>query len=275
MLAEGVHSVVDTGNGLLLLLGIRKSRKPADTTHPFGHGKELYFWTLIVAILIFAVGGGISIYEGVQHLRHPSVVEDARWAYGVLILAMIFEGYAWSVAYRQFKGEKGSAGTWQAVRASKDPTTFTVLFEDSAAMLGLVIAFFGIFLGKLLDNPYLDGAASVLIGLVLAAVAVFLAIESKGLLLGEAVDEATLKSINQLAEDDPAVVRGIRPLTMHFGPHEVLLALELQFEPGLSAGDAASAIDRLDRTIRAKHPDIRHIFIEAQSLSETASRGQK
>ncbi len=271
MLAEGVHSVVDTGNGLLLLLGIRKSRKPADETHPFGHGKELYFWTLIVAILIFAVGGGISIYEGVQHVQHPSPVEDVLWAYGVLILAMIFEGYAWSVAYRQFKLEKGKGGFFRAVHASKDPTTFTVLFEDSAAMLGLIIAFVGIFLGDLLDNPYLDGAASILIGVVLMGVASFLAFESKGLLLGEAVDDETLKGIGRIAEEDPAVIRGIRPLTMHFGPHDVLLAMELEFEPGLSSEDAAAAIERLDKTIRSEHPQIKHIFIEAQSISEAKS----
>lgn len=272
MLAEGVHSVVDTGNGLLLLLGIRKSRKPADATHPFGHGKELYFWTLIVAILIFAVGGGISIYEGVQHLQHPEPVEDAKWAYGVLVLAMIFEGYAWSVAYRQFKVEKGAGGFLHEVRVSKDPTTFTVLFEDSAAMLGLIIAFLGIFFGELLGNPYLDGAASILIGVVLMGVASFLAFESKGLLLGEAVDDATLKDISRIAEEDPDVIRGVRPLTMHFGPHEVLLTMELEFEAGLTAEQTAAAIERLDETIRSKHPQIKHIFIEAQSISEAKSR---
>jgi cation diffusion facilitator family transporter len=271
MLAEGVHSLVDTGNGGLILLGIRKARRPPDDTHPFGHGKELYFWTLVVAILIFAVGGGISLYEGIQHLRHPEPVEDAVWAYGVLIAAMIFEGYAWSVAFRAFGKERRGRALLPAVRASKDPTTFTVLFEDSAAMLGLIVAFVGILLGQVTGIAYFDGAASVVIGLILMAVAVFLAYESKGLLIGEAADPRTIESIRALTEEDPAVARMVRVLTMHFGPREVLLTLELQFQRGLSGADAAQAVDRLDRTIREEHPQLRHIFIEAQSFSS----GQK
>jgi cation diffusion facilitator family transporter len=273
MMAEGIHSLVDTGNGWLLLLGIRKSRKPADTVHPFGHGKELYFWTLIVAILIFAVGGGVSFYEGIRHLRHPAVVEDPAWAYGVLAIAAVLEGYAWSVAFRQIERGRGRRGIWRMVRQSKDPTTFTVLFEDTAALLGLFVAFLGVFLGQHFRNPYFDGAASVVIGVILAAVAVLLAYETKGLLIGEAVDPATLSSIRTLAEDDPAVARVVRPLTMHFGPNEVLLTLELVFEKGQSAAEAARAVDRIDRAIRTAHPQIRHIFIEAQSLYPE-SRGE-
>jgi cation diffusion facilitator family transporter len=271
MMAEGVHSLVDTGNGGLILLGLRKSRRPPDPVHPFGHGKELYFWTLIVAILIFAIGGGISMYEGIEHLRHPEPVTEPIWAYGVLALGMLFEGWAWSVAYRQFKEERGSLPLWRAVRVSKDPTTFTVLFEDTAAMLGLVVAFVGILLGQITGILYFDGAASVIIGLILMGVAVLLAYESKGLLIGEGVDRATLDSIRELAESDPAVTRVVRPLTMHFGPTEVLLTLELEFRRGQSAGDAAAAVDRLDRAIRAAHPQIKHIFIEAQSLRPEGS----
>jgi cation diffusion facilitator family transporter len=266
MLAEGIHSLVDTGNGWLLLLGIRKSRKPADVVHPFGHGKELYFWTLIVAIMIFAVGGGVSLYEGVRHLQHPATVEDPTWAYAVLGIAALFEGYAWSVAFRQIRQGRGRRGIWRMVKQSKDPATFTVLFEDTAALLGLLVAFLGVFLGQRFHNPYFDGAASVVIGVILGTVAVLLAYETKGLLIGEAVEPATLASIRTLAEDDPAVARVVRPLTMHFGPTEVLLALELVFEKGQSAADAAAAVDRIDRAIRTAHPQIRHIFIEAQSL---------
>jgi cation diffusion facilitator family transporter len=266
MLAEGIHSLVDTGNGALILLGLRRSRKPADAAHPFGHGKELYFWTLIVAILIFAVGGGVSLYEGIERLRHPVPVENPGWAYGVLTVAMLFEGYAWSVAYREFRQERAGRTWLRALRASKDPTTFTVLFEDSAAMLGLVVAFFGVYLGDALGNPYFDGAASVVIGVILAAVAVFLAVESKGLLIGEAVDPVVLESVQSIATADPCVRRVVRPLTMHFGPHEVLLTLELEFEHGPSAAEAAAAVERIDRAIRGRHPEIRHIFIEAQSL---------
>lgn len=266
MLAEGVHSLVDTGNGGLILLGIRKSRRPPDANHPFGHGKELYFWTLVVAILIFAVGGGISIYEGVEHLRHPEPVDDPAWAYGVLAAAMVFEGYAWSVAYRAFQQERGEMALFPAVRASKDPTVFTVLFEDSAAMLGLVVAFAGIVLGQVTGNPSFDGGASVVIGVILMTVAVFLAAESKGLLIGEALAPLAMAGVRALAEADPAVRRVVRPLSMHLGPREVLLTLELEFERGQSAGDAAAAVDRIDRTIRSEYPQIRHIFIEAQSL---------
>ncbi len=270
MMAEGIHSLVDTGNGGLLLLGLHKSRKPADEMHPFGHGKELYFWTFVVAILIFAIGGGISIYEGVAHLRHPEPVEDRIWAYGVLIAAMFFEGYAWSVAYRAFGAERRGRPLFTAVRASKDPTTFTVLFEDSAAMLGLVVAFVGILLGQLTGSAFFDGIASILIGVILATVAVFLAYESKGLLLGEGADPRTLARIREIAAADPAVREVVRPLTMHFGPQEVLLALELRFRQGLSASEVATAVERLDRTLREQLPQIRHIFIEAQSLTQPA-----
>lgn len=272
MLAEGVHSLVDTGNGGLILLGIRKSRRPPDETHPFGHGKELYFWTLIVAILIFAVGGGASIFEGIQHLRHPEPVENPAWAYGVLGAGMLFEGWAWSVAYRQFRGEKGRLPLWRAVHVSKDPTVFTVLFEDSAALLGLAVALVAIYLGQVTGNPYYDGGASVVIGLILMGVAVLLAYESKGLLVGEGVDAPTLASIREIAESDPAVVRVVRPLTMHFGPQEVLLTLELEFRRGQSAGEVAAAIERVDLATRQAHPRIKHIFIEAQSLRPEAKR---
>src|SRR4051812_2720069 len=271
MLAEGVHSIVDTGNGALLLWGLRRSKRPADAGHPFGHGKELYFWTLIVAIVIFAVGGGISLYEGIQHLRAPKALEDPLWAYGVLAAALLFEGYSFSVAVREFRRERGGRSWVGAIRASKDPTTFTVLFEDSAAMVGLLVAFTGIFAGEQLGNPYLDGAASIVIGLILGTVAVFLASESKGLLVGEAVDPIVRASLCRILGADPAVRRVVRLLTMHFGPHDVLLALELEFVRGQLASDAAGAVERIDRVIRAHHPEIRHIFIESQSLAPSAS----
>jgi cation diffusion facilitator family transporter len=270
MLAEGIHSLVDTGNGGLLLLGIHKSRKPADPDHPFGHGMEIYFWTLIVAILIFAVGGGFSLYEGIEHIRHPDPVARPGVAYLVLAVSAVFEGYSWSVAYREMRAGRGRRGLWRMVRQSKDPTTFTVLFEDSAALFGLLVAALGVFFGSYFDNPYLDGTASIVIGVLLAVVAIILAFETKGLLIGEAVDPHTLQSIRTLVEDDPSVARVVKPLTMHLGPEDVLLALELVFESNGSAADSAAAIDRLDRLIRAKHPQIRHIFIEAQSLKPDA-----
>lgn len=269
MLSEGIHSLVDTGNGLLILFGISKSQKPADATHPFGHGKELYFWTLIVAILIFAVGGGMSLYEGVSHVRHPVPLKDPMWNYLVLGFAVVFEGFAWAVAYKEFRRVKGDRNIWKAVRASKDPTIFTVLFEDSAAMLGLVVAFVGIFLGHQLNNPYLDGVASIVIGLILGVVAVLLAYESKGLLVGEGADRETVESIWRLAEADQGVQQVMPPLTMHFGPQEILLNLDIKFHSGLSAAEIEAAVDRIESAIRSKHPDVKRIFIEAESLTAT------
>lgn len=267
MLTEGIHSLVDTGNGGLLLVGISKSKKPADAAHPFGYGKELYFWTLIVAMLIFGVGGGVSIYEGILHLLHPNPLEDPFWNYVVLGIAIVFEAIVFMIAFKQFQALKGEESTWQAIRRSKDPTTFTVLFEDAAAMLGLIAATVGIFLGHQFNNPYFDGAASIVIGVILATVAFFIGYESKGLLVGEGADPATLQSIKKLAESAPTVTKVERPLTMYFGPHTVLLTMDVEFRNNLSGAERDAAVQRLEKVIREKHHDINHIFIEAKSLS--------
>lgn len=270
MLSEGVHSLVDTGNGLLLLWGIRQAALPPNDQHPFGRGKELYFWTLIVAVLIFALGGGISAYEGIIHLLDPHPATNPTINYIVLGLAFVFEGAAWWVAYVEFNKARGERGYIQAVRESKDPTTFTVLLEDSAAMLGLIVAFLGIFLGHSLGIPQLDGIASVVIGMILCGVAVFLAYECKGLLIGEGVDGATRDSINRVVAADSAITRLVRALSMHLGPADVLLTLEIEFRSDLSAASTAAAIDRLDKAIRALHPEIKHLFVEAQSIAAHA-----
>src|ERR1041384_2476071 len=204
MLSEAIHSLVDTGNGALLLVGLRQSQKPPDDTHPFGHGKELYFWPLIVAILVFSLGGGMSVYEGITHLVHPHH-GDPTWSYVVLGLAFAFESVSAFLAYRAFRKELKGAGVLETIKRSKDPTTFTVLFEDSAALAGLIVAFLGILLGDLLENPYLDGIASIVIGAILATVAVFLAYETKGLLIGEGVDPQTLASVRSIAAEDDAI----------------------------------------------------------------------
>src|ERR1051325_5263645 len=206
MLSEGIHSVVDTGNGALLLLGVRLSRKPPDATHPFGYGMELCFWSLVVAIMIFALGGGMSVYEGVTHITHPNQLKDPTWNYIVLGFALLFEGISFLFAMKAFRKEKGKRGIWQTVHTSKDPTTFTVLFEDTAALLGLLVALVGISLGHWLNKPYLDGVASIVIGAILGVVAAFLAYESKGLLIGEGVDDETLDSIRAIAAEDSAVL---------------------------------------------------------------------
>ena len=266
MISEGIHSLVDTGNGGLLLLGIERSQQPADTGHPFGYGKELYFWTLIVAIMIFAVGGGISAYEGLLHILNPRPIESPMWNYAVLVLAIIFESYSFYVAFKAFQAAKGEEVFWRAIHSSKDPTTFTVLFEDSAALLGLVVALIGVYLAHTLGNPYFDGSASIVIGVILATVAVLLAYETKGLLIGEGADPETLAEIRQLAGSDPAVERVNRALTMYFGPHTVLLAMDLQFRKDLSATELEQTVDRLEEKIRKRHQDVKHIFIESDSL---------
>lgn len=270
MVAEGVHSLADTGNGGLLLFGIRQSRKPADEAHPFGHGKELYFWTLVVAMMLFAVGGGFSLYEGIRHIRHPEPVEERVWAYGVLAAAMIFEGAAWWIAYRSVRMEARGRPLFRAIRASKDPTTFTVLFEDSAAMLGLAVAFVGILVGQLTGNPYADGVASIVIGLILVLVAGFLAFETKGLLLGESASPETLARIQEVIGADPAVEAMVRSQTMHFGPEEILLAADVRFRRDVPSAEVVAAIDRIDQMIRSEIPQIRHVFLEAQALSGRA-----
>ena len=266
MLSEGVHSLVDTGNGLLLLHGIRQSRKMPDDAHPFGSGKEVYFWTLIVAILVCAIGGGVSIFGGLQGLMHPRTIQDPAWNYMVLGVAASFEAVTWTIAYREFRRAKGPLSWWAAMRTSKDPMAFTVLVEDTAAMFGLAIALLGIALADALGSPRLDAAAAILIGVILAAVGLVLAYKCKGLLIGESVEPAVLSSIRAVVEADPAVARLVRALTMHFGPTDVLLTMEIQFRPELSAGDVALAIERLDQAIRVRHSEVRLIFLEAQAL---------
>jgi cation diffusion facilitator family transporter len=271
MLSEGIHSVVDSGNAGLLLLGLRRSRRPPDAIHPFGHGKELYFWTLIVAILIFGLGGGMSAYEGIVHLLDPHPIEAAGWNYAVLGVALVFEGVSWWIAVREMWRLKGRGGLWQTVRSSKDPTIFTVLFEDTAALVGLILAFLGVLFGHAFGNPYFDGAASVAIGAVLFMTAGFLAYESKGLLVGEGADPQLLARIRDLAAADPAVVRVERTLTLYFGPEEMLLNAEIQFRADLSVAELAAAVERMERAIQQQAPAVTRIFIEARSLASGPS----
>jgi cation diffusion facilitator family transporter len=268
MLSEAIHSVVDTGNGWLMLFGVRKSRKPPDADHPFGHGHELYFWTLIVGVLIFAVGGGMSVYEGIQHILHPRSPEHLVWSYGVLGFAVVFEGTTWLFGWKAFSAERGRRGVVEAIHDTKDPTTFTVLLEDSAALLGLIFAFVGIFLGSQFELPFLDGVASVLIGLLLCGVAVLMVYESKGLLIGEGLDRESLESIHALVDADPGVEWVGHLHTMYLGPHEVLLTIELRFHGHISSLEVRQAARRLRETIQSKHPDISRIFFGAEALSE-------
>lgn len=270
MLSEGIHSLVDTGNGGLLLLGIKRSRQEPDETHPFGYGKEVYFWTLVVAMMIFAGGGGVSIYEGIRHMRHPGELGDPTLGFIVLGAAFVFEGFALGVAWKEFQASRGSRGTWETIRQEKDPTAFAVLLEDSAAMAGIVVAAAGIGLAHLLAMPILDGAASVLIGLILLATALVLARETRGLLVGEAADEELVSRAREIAEGDDAVDRVVRALTMHMGPTDVVLNLDLRFRSQLSAVQVAEAVDRLESAIKEALPRVRYLFMEVDSLRPTA-----
>lgn len=272
MISEGIHSVVDAANGGLLLLGVKRSLKPADATHPFGYGKEIYFWSFLVSIVIFGLGGGMSIYEGVTHLLHPSELSDPRWNYAVLAFAFVFEAVVWVMAYRHFQRSRPKGlSILTTIRRSKDPTQFLILFEDTAALVGVVIAAAGIAIGHALQNPYADGIASILIGLELAAVAVLLAIETKGLLVGEGADRDQTLSIQRIAAADPAVERAWAPLTMHLAPENIRLNLSIRFRRDLSMADLEKATARLEKNIRKEHPQVQRIFIEAEAVQDDSA----
>jgi cation diffusion facilitator family transporter len=270
MIAEGIHSLVDTGNGLLVLFGMRRADRPADGAHPFGHGKELYFWTLIVAISIFGIGGGMSVYEGVVHLMHPVAVESPWPNYLVLAIALVIEGSSFFIAMREFNAARGDRPAMQFIRTSKDPSLFTIVFEDSAAMLGLAVAFLGILLGQLTGSPYFDGAASVVIGLILASVAWLLARETKGLLVGEGVEPAVLEAMYALVAGDEAIegVGDIR--TMYVGPKELLVNLDVAFRAGVDAAGMHASIARVEDALKAAYPEVGNVYIEAASLARVS-----
>ncbi len=272
MLSEGVHSLVDTGNEVLLLYGLRRGSKPPDPAHPFGYGREIYFWTFIVALLVFALGAGVSFYEGIVHMRDPEPVEDPTVNYVVLGLSFIFESGSWWVALKEFRRAKGSLGYFQAIRETKDPTTFTVLFEDSAALVGLVIAFVGIAAAHYFEKPELDGLASIGIGLVLALTALMLARETKGLLMGEAAHPSVQASILAIAQNDPALERANGVITVHVGPQQVVAALSADFVDDLTTADIEACVTRLEAQVKASHPEITTLFIKPQNTGTYRQR---
>jgi cation diffusion facilitator family transporter len=267
MLSEGIHSVVDTGNQVLLLYGLRRAARPADSRFPFGHGKEVYFWSFVVAIMIFAVGSGISIYEGVQHLLHPGVMTDPTVNYIVLGLALLFEGVAWFMALREFDRTRGPWGYVEAVQRGKDPTLFVVLFEDSAAILGLLVAFVGVLLTDLTGIAMFDGTASVVIGVILGATAAWLAYETKGLLIGEAANRRVVERIREIAAGHPGVRHVNEVLTMHMGPEFILLNLSVKFDDAITR-DLERTVARLDALIKQEFPEVQRIFVEAEALGD-------
>lgn len=265
MLSEAVHSIVDTSNQALLLWGMKRASRPADEQHPFGYGMELYFWTFVVAILIFAIGAGVSLYEGFQRLGSPREINDIHINYIVLAVAMVFEATAWSIAFREFRKRKGRLGYLKAVQVSKDPTVFTVLFEDSAAMLGLIVAFAGLLLYQWFGDPVFDAVASLIIGAILSCTAMLLAYETKGLLIGEAASREVVNGIREIVNREPDILSINEILTMHMGPEDVLLNISLDFHDTITAGEVEKTITNLEKSIKEKFPEIARIFIEAQN----------
>ncbi|MCB2406613.1 cation diffusion facilitator family transporter [Hymenobacter lucidus] len=268
MLSEGIHSLVDSGNGVLLLYGIAQSQKPADRRHPFGRSKEQYFWGLIVAVLIFAIGGGMSFYEGIKHILEPEPLTDASWNYIVLGVAILFEAWAFWLAARALTQAGGAGGFWGQLRTSKDPAVFASVLENLAALVGLIIALLGVYFGHALNNPYFDGGASVAIGLLLMLVAVFLVGRTRSLLVGTGVDDATIDSVMSIVSKQPGVEQVRPPLTMYLGPADVVLALDVDFHDHLSAVEVEVAVAAMQDVLRTTHPEFKRIFVEAKSLTD-------
>jgi len=265
MFSEGIHSVVDTGNQVLLLHGIRKARKPPSARFPFGHGKEIYFWSFAVAILIFAVGSGVSLYEGIIHTIHPEPMGNPLINYMVLGLALLFEGIAWYFALTEFSKVKGKLGYIEAVQRGKDPTMFVVLFEDSAAMLGIIVAFAGVFLVDHTGILIFDGIASVIIGLILGGTAVWLAYETKGLLIGESANRQVIEGIRGIILQYDGIDNINEVLTMHMGPDFVLVNVSIDFRDDIPAGDLENMIAEMDARIKERYTTVKRVFVEAES----------
>lgn len=274
MLSEGIHSLVDTGNQILLLYGIKRAKKPADEMFPFGYGKEIYFWSFVVAILIFAVGAGVSLYEGIHRILHPQPMTDVYINYIVLGLAILFEGAAWFMAVKEFKKQKGKWGFVSAIQRAKDPSIFVVLFEDTAALLGLFVALIAIFVGQVTGNIYLDGVASVIIGLILGATAIWLAYETKSLLIGERANSPVVDGIRKIAQKSAQVEHVNEVATMHMGPDFVLVNLSLDFVDDIAAQDIEQTVSSMTVLIKESYPIVKRVFIEAESRCQHPKTSQ-
>jgi cation diffusion facilitator family transporter len=260
--------VVDSGNQVLLLYGLKRAQKPPDAEFPFGHGKEVYFWSFVVAILIFGLGAGISLYQGFSHLNHPEPLGDLTLNYIVLGLAIAFEGGALWVAVREFNKSRAGQSVMAAVRGGKDPSLFVVIFEDSAAMLGLVVALLATYLYQLTGNIVFDAAASICIGLILAATAAWLAYEAKGLLIGESATPQTVAAINDIVAADERVLAVNELITLHMGPSDIIVTLSVDFVDGIDSSVLEGAVTELNRSIKALDPNIRRVFIEAERTGD-------
>lgn len=268
MLTEGVHSLVDSGNQILLLYGQAKAKRPADATHPFGYGRELYFWAFVVAILIFAVGAGVSIYEGWLHVAEPEPLRDPMINYVVLAGAMLLEGTSWAIAVREFNGKRGASSWWQSIRRSKDPAGFIVLFEDSAALIGLAIACLGVWASHHYGDPRIDGVASIAIGFILAGVAILLAREAKGLLIGESADPAMTSAVWMILDKRPQISAVNHVRTIHTAPDAVFVAISADFDDDLPMGQAEALIEDIEREMKARIPELTSIYIRPEKQAD-------
>lgn len=264
MLTEGVHSVVDSSNQLLLIWGRRQARKPPDENHPFGYGRELYFWSFVVAVLVFALGAGVSVYEGVVHILHPEEAVSPYIAYGVLLVAFVLEGGSTWAAFQEFRQAKGALGWWEAVRRSKDPPAFIVLLENGAAMAGLVAAAIGLMLSQLTGNPFYDGAASVVIGIILALTAFVLAVESKALLIGEAAEPEIVEGLRTAAAGRPGIVGIGRILTVHSAPDQITAMMSVDFDDAITAGEAERIVCEIEDEVARRWPIVKRLFIRPE-----------
>lgn len=271
MLTEGVHSLVDSGNQILLLYGQSKARRAPDAAHPFGYGRELYFWSFVVAILIFAVGAGVSIYEGWKHWREPEPLADPMLNYIVLVIAFALEGTSWFIAMREFAAAKGDTGWWRAIRESKDPPGFMVLFEDSAALAGLVIAAVGVWASHAYADPRIDGLASIAIGVILALVAVLLARESKGLLIGERADPAVVATVRAVVERQRGVTAVNHVRTIHTAPDSIFVAISADFDDSLTMGQGERMIEAIEDQLRVAEPRLSSIYIRPERREDAAA----
>ena len=265
MLSEAIHSTVDTADQVVLLYGLSRAERPPDALHPLGYGRELYFWSFIVALLIFALGAGVSIFEGIGHVRTPEPISDAVVNYVVLALAFVFEGASWLVSLRQFRKAKGDLGYFEAFRRSKDPPSFMVLFEDSAALIGIALAALGTFASASLGMPVMDGVASILIGVVLALTSMLLARESKSLLIGERADRHLSEAILRIARSEPGIESANGLITTQMAPDQIVAALSVDFADSLSARDVENVVLELERKVRAERRDVVTLFVKPQS----------
>ncbi|MET3710711.1 cation diffusion facilitator family transporter [Sphingomonas trueperi] len=268
MLTEGVHSLVDSLNQILLLYGQRRAKRPPDAEHPFGYGRELYFWAFVVAILIFGLGAGVSVYEGYLHILDPEPLRDPLVNYIVLGIATAMEGTSWVIAIREFRASKGDCGWWKAIRESKDPAGFIVLFEDSAALAGLIVAAIGVWASHAWGDPRIDGAASIAIGLILAAVATLLAREAKGLLIGERANPDLIAQVRAMLEAEPRITAVNHVRTIHTAPDRVFVAISADFDDSLAMGEAETLIERIEAKLKAALPQLSSIYIRPEKRED-------